>query len=94
MEITIAKIVDLQAEINKDIDELVDLKKDISKLIKAVPDTELQTILEKRYLCFDSWEQISVDLNYEIRYVYKLHSKALYECGEILKRTVKDIERQ
>ena len=47
----VAKIVDLQAEINHDIDMLVDLKREISSTIKAVPSSELQTLLEKRYLC-------------------------------------------
>ena len=50
----VAKIVDLQAEINHDIDELVDLKRSISLTIKSVPNPELQTPLEKRYLCFPS----------------------------------------
>lgn len=48
---TVAKIVNMQAEINRDIDELVDLKKEISSTIKAVPSPKLQTLLEKRYLC-------------------------------------------
>lgn len=38
----VCKIVDLQAEINRDIDELVDLKKEISYTIKAVPSPELR----------------------------------------------------
>jgi hypothetical protein len=62
----VAKIVDLQAEINRDIDELVDLKKEISSIIKAVPSPELQTLLEKRYLCFQSWEIIAVDMGYSM----------------------------
>ena len=51
----VCKIVDLQAEINRDIDRLVDLKREIMDVIKAVPNTEYQTILEKRYLCFTAW---------------------------------------
>ena len=46
------------------VDELVDLKKEISSIIKAVPSPELQTLLEKRYLCFQSWEIIAVDMGY------------------------------
>lgn len=80
----IGKIVDLQAEINQDIDELVDLKREISTTIKAVPDTELQTILEKRYLCFQSWEQIAASMNYEIRWLYRLHGKALEAVKAII----------
>ena len=52
MEDVVAKIIDLQNEINHDIDELVDLKQEIRTTIKAITDVELQTILEKRYLCF------------------------------------------
>lgn len=73
----IAKIVDLQAEINADIDKLVDLKRDIVSAIKSVDDIELQTLLEKRYLCFKTWEQIAVEMGYTLRYVYKLRDKAL-----------------
>ena len=77
MEETIAKIIDLQAEINQDIDRLVDLKQEITATIKAVDNNEYQTILEKRYLCFLSWEKIAVDMGYSIRNVQILHGKAL-----------------
>lgn len=77
MEETIAKIIDLQAEINSDIDRLVDLKQEITATIKAVGNSEYQTILEKRYLCFLPWEQIAVDMGYSIRNVQILHGKAL-----------------
>ena len=80
MEEAIAKIIDLQSEINNDIDRLVDLKRDISGIIKAVGNTEYQTLLEKRYLCCLSWEQIAVDMKYDLRYLHKLHSRALREC--------------
>ena len=82
----VCKIVDLQAEINRDIDELVDLKKEISSTIKAVPSPELQTLLEKRYLCFQSWEVIAVDMGYSMHHLYKLHNQALDICDGILKR--------
>lgn len=73
----IAKIVDLQAEINADIDRLVDLKKEIVTAIKGVGDIECQTLLEKRFLCFKTWEEIAVEMGYTLRYVYKLRDKAL-----------------
>lgn len=75
----ICKIVDLQEEINKDIDRLVDLKREIMGVIKAVPNVEYQTILEKRYLCFISWEQIAVDMNYSMQHIHRMHSSALKE---------------
>ena len=76
----ISKIVDLQNEINQDIDTLVDLKREIMGVVKAVTNPELQTLLEKRYLCFLSWEKIAVDMGYDLRYIHKLHIQALGDC--------------
>jgi len=73
----VTKIVDLQAEINRDIDRLVDLKRDMVRAIKSVNNTEYQTILELRYLCFKTWEQIAVDMGYNVRHVYRLHDEAV-----------------
>ena len=73
----IAKIIDLQAEINNDIDRLVDLKREIVGLIKTINNMEYQTLLEKRYLCFETWEQIAVDMGYNVRHVYRIHDEAV-----------------
>lgn len=74
---TMLKIIDLEAELQQDIDRLVDLKKEIMAVVKAVDDMECQTLLELRYLCFKSWEQIAVDMGYNVRHVYRLHDEAL-----------------
>jgi len=73
----IAKIVDLQREINKDIDVLVDLKAEIYSVVQAIDNVECRTLLELRYLSFMRWEEIAVKLNYGIENVYRLHRKAL-----------------
>ena len=77
MQDIIGKIVDLENEINADIDQLVDLKREMVASIKAVADPELQTLLELRYLCFKTWEQIAVDMQYSTRNIYKLHDRAV-----------------
>jgi DNA-directed RNA polymerase specialized sigma subunit len=74
---SVSKIIDLQAEINDDIDRLVDLKREMVAVIKAVANTECQTLLELRYLCFKTWEQIAVEMNYTVRNVHLLHKEAL-----------------
>ena len=73
----IAKIIDMQEEINSDIDALVDLKRDIMRTIREIEDPEAQTVLELRYLCFKRWEEISVIMNYSVRRVYQIHDEAL-----------------
>ena len=71
------KIVDLQAEINRDIDALVDLKGEMRSKLEMEPAEDYKAILEMRYLCFMSWEQIASNLGLSVPYTYKLHDRAL-----------------
>ena len=77
MEDAIVKIIDLQVEINEDIDRLVDLKREIVVVINSIENLEYRTLLEKRYLCFMTWEQIAVDMAYNVRHIYRMHDEAL-----------------
>ena len=79
LEDCIIKIIDLENSLKKDIEKLVDLKREIMGVIKAVPNVEYQTLLEKRYLCFITWEQIAVDMNYSMQHIHRMHSSALKE---------------
>jgi hypothetical protein len=80
MEDIIVKMIDLESEINADIDSLVDLKREFVFIIKKINNPEYQTLLELRYLCFKTWEQIAVVMGYDLRYLHKLHGKALENC--------------
>lgn len=79
IEDCVIKIIELEESIKKDIEKLVDLKSEIMAVIKGVPNVEYQTLLEKRYLCFITWEQIAVDMNYSMQHVHRMHSAALKE---------------
>lgn len=83
-EYAISKIIDMEHELNADVDMIVDLKSEIIALIKKVEDTELQTVLELRYLCFKNWKQISDEMGYSVQHIFRLHEKAL-EIIEISK---------
>lgn len=88
----IVKLIDLENEINADIDRLVDLKRDIYEVLRHINDPELQLLLELRYLCYKNWSEISVALDLDDRYVYKLHGRALAEVEKnMMTRVVKDI---
>lgn len=77
MEDIILKIVDSENEINAEIDKLVDLKRELRAVIGAVEQPEYQTLLELRYLCFKTWEQIAVAMVYSIQHTYRMHDQAL-----------------
>ena len=73
----VAKMIDMQSEINADIDHLVDLKQEIMHTIKSVKNPEQQTLLELRYLCFKSWEFVAEEMGYNVRHIYRLHDEAV-----------------
>ena len=77
MEDTIIKILDLEAEVNADIDSLVDLKRELASAIAQVDNPTYRTLLELRYLCQKEWEDIAVALNYDYRYLLKVHDRAV-----------------
>jgi hypothetical protein len=83
MEDFITKAMDLESEINADLKDLIDLKREIVTVVKCVEPPDLQTLLELRYLCFETWEEISVALHLDIRWVHRLHNKALNEVDAI-----------
>ncbi len=80
----VAKILDLNNEINNDIDKLIDLKKEIMNLIDKVSCDDLRCILYLRYFQFKTWEKIAVEMNYSYQWIHKLHSKALNEVDRLL----------
>lgn len=73
----VCKIIDLQDEINRDIDHLVDLKRELVEVIRKVEDVECRLLLELRYLCFKSWEDLAVQMGYTTRNIHYLHKQAL-----------------
>ncbi len=77
MEETVLKIIDLESEINKDIDTLVNLKREIQAVINNVEDEKHRILLELRYINQMSWEEIAVQLGYNLRYTHKIHGLAL-----------------
>ena len=73
------KMIDLENEINADIDRLVDLKREMATLIERVVDPSHRLLLEMRYLGGNTWEDIAQKMGYDLRWVYRLHGKALQE---------------
>lgn len=85
MEDAIVKLTDLEAELNADINELASLKVDITHVIKKVDGRQERNVLEKRYLCYETWEQISVDMGYSIQHTFRIHDRGLQKVDAILK---------
>jgi len=73
----LAKIVDLEKEIDADIDRLVAIRDGIKTIIEAVEDDRERLLLQYRYLDGKTFEKIAVEMHYSWRQIHRLHSKAL-----------------
>ena len=86
MENIIARLTDTEEEINADIDRLVSLKLEIMNTIWQVADENAQMVLERRCHSFKPWEDIAADMSVSIRWVHKIHVKALDDIEKILEK--------
>lgn len=72
--------LDSQIEkVNAAWDELIDKRDNAKALINKVEDESGRCVLHRYYILIQTWEQIAVEMNYTIRWVYKLHGKALQD---------------
>ena len=80
----IAKIVDTERAINRDIDTLVELREALSKKVDMLQDPNHIAVLHQHYFEFKSLEQIAADMGYTYRNVCYIHGKALQKFGTLL----------
>jgi hypothetical protein len=73
----LAKIVDLENEIDADIDRLMTVRDSIRMVIESVEEDRERLLLQYRYLDGKTFEKIAVEMNYSWRQIHRLHSKAL-----------------
>ena len=87
MEAVICKMMELESEINADIDELINTKQEVMAVIKKVERPEYQSLLELKYLCMKTWEEVAAELGYVYRQVTRMHGYALEQVDAILRKS-------
>ena len=73
----IAKIVDMERELDEEIDRYMDLKAEISGCIASLEDSEERTAIELHYLCGKRWSAVAQEMGCSLRTVYRIHEEAL-----------------
>ena len=77
LESSVSKIVDIEREIGTSIDQLERIRLQVESVINSVPNVNQRNVLRLRYISGMKWEQIAAKLNYDYRWVLRLHGKAL-----------------
>ena len=85
MEDAVLRLAEMESEIDADIGRLVNLKIEIMQTIWRVEDANCRTLLEMRYISFKSWEEIAAAMGITVRWLHRLHAKALRLVGEFTK---------
>lgn len=82
----VAKIVDIQQEINEAVDAFVDKKNEVRELLEGIKNPDQLDVLYKVYFQYQTLEQAACDMGYSYRNVCYIHGKALQEVERLLKR--------
>lgn len=73
----IAKIVDMEREVDADIDRLQEVKAEVSGAISRVSDSRYRDLLELRYINGNTLFDVSEAMSYSYKYARALHAEAL-----------------
>ena len=84
----VARIVDLEREVEGLVDRYVDLKKQVILYISQLKKQKHQFILTKRYIDYKSMRDIADELGMSERGCKKAHKKALEEISLIIKQYI------
>ncbi|MDD6040515.1 MAG: sigma factor-like helix-turn-helix DNA-binding protein [Clostridia bacterium] len=77
VETYILELWDVHNELQEEIARLTEKSRQTEQLIKTLPDERYRAVLELRYLCGMTWEEIASRLHFTLRWVHKLHRDAI-----------------
>lgn len=81
------EVAELTDKLNQKLHQAIMVQENIKKLLESLDDIKLRQLMSYRYINGMRWEEIAVLMDYDYRYVLKLHGKSLCQISE------KDMER-
>lgn len=76
---TLAKIIEYEEQTERLKKIYIEIYETAEQAVKAVEDPVLREVLERRYFLYQKWEEIAKEMNRDIRWIYRLHGRALKE---------------
>lgn len=77
------ELLDKEKELKEEIEKYSSMMTEAMKLIDKLENPQQIQVIYKRYLQNKRWENIAVEMDRELRYVQKIHGKALLELQKI-----------
>lgn len=82
---TIAKIVDIESQINMQIDNYIDIRNEVTKVVDLLENADQRLIIQLRYLEFIPWDHIEGKYPYSRSTIFRLHKQALKVIEKLIK---------
>lgn len=76
-ENALLRLAQTEAETREHLRELVDIREEISTAIRQVDDPDMQAILVRHYMAYETFEQIAEKMHYDKRTIQRKHKKAI-----------------
>lgn len=81
---TVARLLDLEAEISREVERLTTLKRDISGKLDSIQNRNFYVVLYRRYVLFETFEQIACEMGCTWRNTCYIHGKALQAFAKVM----------
>ena len=93
IENAVVNVFQESEKIENAVTEFLDLRQRAVELIAKVANDDERIILEYRYLTDKSWAEISKVMGFKIRYIYRLHGRALLSFEKIFEAGDKSAQK-
>lgn len=81
MQACLDRMVDYQNQLADSLREELELLDELEAAVASVEDARLRQVLYLRYIEGKKWEEIALKMNYDYRWVLRLHDRALAELA-------------
>lgn len=76
------EVADLTDKLNQKLHQAIMVQENIKKLLESLDDIKLRQLMSYRYINGMRWEEIAVRMDFNYRWVLRLHRKALNQISE------------
>ena len=88
MEKKYVALLEYDKSITEQESKLLKCKTEILDAINSVNNDLYRTLLTAYYINCKSWEEVALELHYDLRWVYRLHGRALHAIESHYKRMI------
>lgn len=76
------EVAELTDKLNQKLHQAIMVQESIKKLLESLDDIKLRQLISYRYINGMRWEEIAVRMDFNYRWVLRLHRKALNQISE------------